>query len=68
MLHMDQETKKVSTPESMATFCNVRKLNIYLVRTDLFLIERIVGSHKCKEKGCEVCLNVRKHLSYQFSD
>ena len=60
ILYKDQETKSVFTPGTMATFHSVRMLSSYLVRTKLYLIERIAGSHKCKDNRCEVCLNVLK--------
>ena len=44
----------------MATFRSARKLSSYLIRAKLYPIERIVGSHKCKGKRCEVCLNVQE--------
>ena len=54
ILYMDQETKNVVTPGSMATFCSARKLSSYLVRAKLYPIEQIVDSHKCKDKRCQV--------------
>ena len=53
---MDQEIKNVFTKR----FCSARKLSSYLVRTKLYPIERIVGSHKCKGKRCEVRSNVQE--------
>ena len=41
ILYMDQETKNVFTPGPMATFRSARKLSSYLVRTNLYPIERI---------------------------
>ena len=59
ILYMDQKTENVFTPGPMTTFRRARKLSSYLVRAKLYPIERIVGSHKCKGKRCEVCLNVQ---------
>ena len=59
ILYTDQETKNVFTPGLMATFCSAGKLSSYLVRAKLYPIERIVGSHKCRSKRCEACLNVQ---------
>ena len=52
--------KNVFTPGPMATFRSAPKLSSYLLRAKLYPIERIVGSHKCKNKRCEVCLNVQE--------
>ena len=66
ILYMDQETKNVFTPGPMATFRRARKLSSYLVRAKLYLFERIVGSHKCKGKRCDVCLNVQETLYFNI--
>ena len=50
ILYMDQETKSVFTPGSMATFRSACKFSSYLVRAKLHPIEQIVGLHKCKGK------------------
>ena len=47
------------TPEPVAIFHSARKLSSYLIRANLYLIERIVSSDECKGKRCEVCLNVQ---------
>ena len=67
ILYMDQETKNVFTPGPMATFCSARKLSSYLVRSKLYIIERIVGSHKCKGKRCKVCSNVQETSCFSSS-
>ena len=46
---------------------SARKLSSYLVRAKLYLIERIVGSHKCKDKRCEVCLNIQETSCFSSS-
>ena len=51
----------------VATFRSARKLISYLVRAKLYPTERIVGSHKCKGKRCEVCLNVQKTSCFSSS-
>ena len=66
-LDMDQETKSIFTPWPMATFHSARKLSSYLVRAKLYPIERIVGSHKCKGKRWEVCLNVQETSCFSSS-
>ena len=50
MLHMDQETENVFTPGLMAKIHSAQKLSSYLVRTKLYPIEQLVGSHKCEGK------------------
>ena len=60
ILYKDQETKNVFTPRAMARFRSAWKLSNYLIRAKLYPIERIVGSHKCEGKRCEVCLNVQE--------
>ena len=67
ILYMDQETKNTLTTGPMATFRSAHKLSSYLVRVKLYPIERIVGSHKCKGKRCEVCLNVHKTSCFSSS-
>ena len=57
----------VFTPGPMATFCSARKLSSFLVRANLYPIERIVGSHKDKGKRCEVCLNVQEASCFSSS-
>ena len=64
LLYMGQETKKIFTPGPMAKFCRARKLSSNLKMAKLYPIERIVGSHKCKDKRCEVCLSVREITSF----
>ena len=60
ILYIDQEIKNVFTPRAMARFRSARKLSSYFIRAELYHIERIVGSQKCKDKLCEVCLNVQE--------
>ena len=54
LLHMDKEVKRKFSPQ---TWC-VRKLSSYLVRANMYPIERKVGLCKCNGKHCEVCKNV----------
>ena len=51
----------------MATFPNARKFSSYLVRAKFCPIEQIVGSHKCKDKSCERCLNVQEISCFTIS-
>ena len=48
-LCMNEEAKKAFTSGPMIFFRGVRKLSSYLVRANLFPIERTVGSFKCKK-------------------
>ena len=67
ILYMVQENKNVFTPGPIATFRSARKLSSCLVRAKLYLIERIVGSHKYKGKHCEVCLNIQETSCFSSS-
>ena len=67
ILYMDQETKNVFRLGPMATFRSARKLSSYLVKAKLYPIERIVISHKCKGKRCEVCLNIQETSCFSSS-
>ena len=58
LLYTDQEAQRVFTPGPMITFRSARKLSNYLVRGNLYPLERSVGSCKCYGKRCEVCENV----------
>ena len=64
---MDQETKNVFIPEPMVTFCFRRKFNNCKIRAKLYPIERIVGSHECKNKRWEVYLNVQETSCFSSS-
>ena len=52
---MDQEVKNVFTPKPMVSVRSARKLSSYLVRAQLYPLERKVGSFKCKGKRCQTC-------------
>ena len=67
ILYIDQETKNIFTPGPMTTFHSVHKVNSYLVKAKLHPIERIVGSHKCKGKRREVCLNIQETSCFSSS-
>ena len=58
LLHMDQEAKRMFTPQPMISYRGAYKLSSHLVRTKLYHIERTVGSRKCNDKRCEVRKNV----------
>ena len=58
LLCMDEEVKRVFTPGPMISFRSSRKLSSYLVRAKLYPTERVVGSFKCIQPRCLVCVNV----------
>ena len=57
-LHIDLEVKGVSTPRPIASFRIARKINDYLLRAKIYLLEQNVGSRKCNKSKCEVCNNI----------
>ena len=58
LLNMNAEVKQTFTPVPMVSYRSSRKLSSHLVRAELYLIDRIVGSKGCGKKPCEVCVNV----------
>ena len=50
---MNEEAKKVLSPRPMISFRSARKLSSYLVRAQLYSIERTVGSNlsECERNG-----------------
>ena len=55
---MNEEAKKVFSPRPMVSFRRPRKISSYLVKANLYPLDRVVGSTKCGKKRCEVCINV----------
>ena len=55
---MSREAKAVFSPDPMVSFTSTRRINSYLVRAKLYLLERCVGSRQCKKRRCEICTNV----------
>ena len=51
-LYMNEEVKKTLTPGPMVSFWGAQKLSDYLVRTELYPLERSAGSFKCNGKRC----------------
>ena len=47
-------------PGPKVTFLSSRKLSSYLVRANLYPLERVTGSCKCHGIRCAVCLNVNQ--------
>ena len=54
---MNQETLKVFSPPPVVSYRSPRKISSYLVRANLYPLDRVVGSTKCGKKRCEVCMN-----------
>ena len=44
----------------MVSFRSARKVSSYRVRAKMYVLDRSVGSFKCKEGRCQVCLNVNE--------
>ena len=57
---MNEDVKSVFTPAPMISFRSARKLSSYLVRAQLYPLERTVGSVQCKRKRCQTCHNVKE--------
>ena len=62
LLCADEEVEKVFSPASFVSFKSTRNLKSYLVRSKIYLLERKVGSEKCKSKRCLVCLMSPKRM------
>ena len=55
LLYINDEVKKTFTPGFMISFRSSRKISTYIVRAELYPLERPLGSSKCGKKRCEVC-------------
>ena len=51
----------------MVLFRSARKLNSYLIRANLYPLERTADSHKCNGKRCQVCNNITEMNSFTCS-
>ena len=58
LLYKDYEFKNLFSPTLMVCFKSACKLSSYLIRANLYSLNRSVRSFKCKKPRCEVCLNV----------
>ena len=65
IIYLDKEVKEIFTPGPVVSFRGARKLGSYLVRAKLHPLERSVGSFKCNDKRCQVCLNVTETKNFQ---
>ena len=54
---MNEENRKVFLPRPMVSFYS-RKISDNLVRPKPYSLDRVIGSTKCGEKRCQVCMNV----------
>ena len=57
-LYADQEVRKVFTPSPLVSFRSARNLKSFLVRSNVYPLERKTSSEKCNGKRCLVCLNI----------
>ena len=57
-LYADLESKRVFTP--FVSFRSARNLKSFLVRSKVYPPERKLGSAKCNDKRCQVCLSIKE--------
>ena len=57
---MGEKVKKVFYPGSMVSFRSTRKVISYIVRVNVYPLQRTVDSFKCKKSRFQVCLNVNE--------
>ena len=60
LLHQGESVKRVFTTPPMVSYCSARKLSSYLVRANLYSLERKRGSYKCGNLRCFVCDNTEE--------
>ena len=60
-LYSDPETKRVFMPVPFVS----GNLKSFLVRSKVYPLERKVGSTKCNDKRCQVCLNINETDTFQ---
>ena len=59
---MNEELKHIFTPGPTVSFRSSKKINSYLVRATLYLVERSLGSFNCKRPHCQICTCVKYAL------
>ena len=64
---MNDEVKRVFSPKLMTSFRSARKFSNYLVRTEIYPIERFTGSLKCSKKCCKVYEKEKKPENFTSS-
>ena len=58
ILYSDAEVRTVFTPSPFFAYRSARNLKNFFVRSNVYPLERTVGSSKCVSKRCQVCPNV----------
>ena len=64
---MNQEVKNVFTPGLITLFRSARKTSSYLIRANLYPLEKTVGSKKCGKSRCENCLYIEENDTFKSS-
>ena len=54
LLYMNEELKQPFTPGPMVSFRSSRKISSYLVRANLYPVERSIESFNCKRPRCQM--------------
>ena len=57
---MNKELKHLYTPRPMISFRKSRKISSYLVRANLYPVERSIGSFNYKRPRCQICTYVNE--------
>ena len=65
LLYQDEYVKRVFTPPPMVSYRSPRKLSSYLVRPNLYLLERKRGSYKCDNLRCLVFNDIEETDTYR---
>ena len=68
ILQMDNHARNVFTRGPMFSLCSAWELNSCLVKTKLYPLKRMVGSHRCKSKLCQVVSNIVEADSFTCSN
>ena len=68
LLYVDKEVKKVFTPKPTVSFSLARKISNYLMRANMYPIERTVVSKNCGSKRCEVCININETSNFTSTE
>ena len=64
-LPSDREVKRVFSPAPIVFYRSARKIKDYIVRSNLYPIERNIGSYRCGNLKCHVCTS--KQVTDTFS-
>ena len=60
LLYQNESVKRVFTPPPIISYRNARKLSSYLIRANLYPLERKRGSYKCGNVRCLICSNIEE--------